>query len=172
MPTESRTLTFALDEHTVALAAEALRGEADRRRRAGVKLSAELNAQKRDGTLVGDIRTGAVQVVGVLAEADSLTEAAELLTVAWDAGKPPRRSSRRRDASAVATPAGPDEPSAGDDDDVDDGTLDLGEEARTEGDATVLDHGDDPDVAAARAALGGGEPAAVAPAAPPTVPGT
>lgn len=170
MPTasEPRILSLPLDEHTCGLAAEALRGEADRRRRAGIKLSGELADAKRGGA---DIRTGAMQVVNVLAEADALAAAAEGLDAAWEAGKPAKRGRRRSSAAASADPlpsAEPAAPSGGDDDDEsEDDELDE-DTVRQEGGATVLDHGTDPDVAAAVALLGGSAPppAAVAPAAP------
>lgn len=75
-----RSVTLELDERTALLAAEALAGEADRRRRAGVRLSGELAAEKAAGA---DIRTKALSVVDVLGEADALEQAAEELASAW-----------------------------------------------------------------------------------------
>lgn len=174
----TRALKLDLDEHTALLSAEALRGEADRRRRAGIKLSGELADAKRGGA---DIRTGAMQVVAVLAEADALSEAADQLATAWEVGKPKGRGGRRAGPPADPSPPAAADPSGGDDDDE----LDEEEEPdppanpddpapHEEGGATVLNHADDPDVAAALTALGlGGAPAAVAPAGPtppPTLP--
>lgn len=172
---ESRTLTLSLDDHTVELAAEALRGEADRRRRAGVALSSELIEAKRGGA---DIRTGAMQVVTVLAEADSLADAAERLAASWEEGKPPRTRGRAKARTETSPPAATDA-SSGDDEDLSDLDLDSdeelddGDEVTTAPDgSTQIAHVDDPDVAAAREALGldQGAPAAVAPAAPATAP--
>lgn len=166
MPTESRTLTLSFDERTATLAAEALRGEADRRRRAGLTVSAELSEAKIGGA---DIRSGALQVVATLAEADRLASAAEALDAAWEVGKPAGPAKRTRRGP---TPP-PTETSAGDDDDetdaLDDDTLEKLAAAAGVGPdgATVVEHTDDPDIAAAREALGlVGDPAAVAPAAP------
>lgn len=145
-PASARTLTLELDEHTAALASEALRGEADRRRRAAQTVSAELTEKKRaDGT---DIRGGAVQVVNTLAEADALLEAADQLTDAWAAAEAKK---------AARKPRAP-KPSAGDDDD---GGGDLAERiadaelaaaARAElglaGDAVPRDGDDDDDLVA------------------------
>lgn len=142
MPTASaRTLTLSLDDHTVELAAEALRGEADRRRRTGIKLSGELAAARRDDG--ADIRTGALQVVNVLADADALGEAAEQIAAAWDAGKPPAKAKRRRPSTSDATPPAP--PAVDDDDENEEEDLDLGSGEVIVGDA---------EIAAAREALG------------------
>lgn len=171
MPPESRTLTLALDDHTVALAAEALRGEADRRRRAGIALSAELTEKKRNEG--ADIRTASGQVVAVLAEAASLAAAADQLSDAWEAGKPAKRVPSKRAAKPVtvdqepATP-GPDAPDV--DDELDElNELDLIDPESLPDGSTVTAHDDDPDVLAARAQLlGDGPPVAVAPAIPTT----
>lgn len=160
----TRTLTLELDERTALLAAEGLRGEADRRRRVAVKISAELAEAKR--TEKADIRTGAMQVVETLADADALAAAAEALSTAWDTGRPKGERKRRRTRAA-----GEPEPSPGDDDNGgdDDDEHDEDDEAKAtqrEDGATVLEHDDDPDVAAARALLdpgSAGPPAAVAP---------
>lgn len=149
-PASARTLTLELDEHTAALASEALRGEADRRRRAAQTVSAELTEKKRtDGT---DIRGGAVQVVNTLAEADALLEAADQLTDAWAAAEAKK---------AARKPRAP-KPSAGDDDDGDElaqriADAELAAAARKElGVAPDVDEDDD----------GPGDDDLVAPAAP------
>lgn len=102
-----RSVTLELDERTALLAAEALAGEADRRRRAGVRLSGELAAEKAAGA---DIRTKALSVVDVLGEADALEQAAEELTTAWghaeqlegDFGEPPAGTLVDPDAALAA----------------------------------------------------------------------
>lgn len=132
MPTtDTRPITLELDEHAVVIAAEALRAEADRHRRTGVTLSAELMEKKRAGT---DVRSGGLQVMQVLADGDALADVADRLVDAWETAKPKTR--RRR------PPATPPTPPADDDPDPDP-------------DATLAGLGpdDDPDVAAARAAL-------------------
>lgn len=141
-----RTLELDIDAHSLNLATEALRGEADRRRRAAMTVSAELADARRAGN---DVRTGALNVVDTLAEADALTQVAAQLADLWgdnetDEPAPRRRRSR---AKAAGTPVVPPAEGGGE----------------GEGDATVLDHTDDPDVAAARAELAaGGPPAEVA----------
>lgn len=65
----------------VTLAAEALRGDADRRVRAAVVAAAELMADAS----VKDKRTGALRIVGLLAEAAELRRVADSLV----AGGPP-----------------------------------------------------------------------------------
>lgn len=162
MPTAStRTLTLELDEHTAALAAEALRGDADRRRRAGQTFSAELMAKKRDDGI--DIRSGALHVVNSLAEADALAAAADQLATAWEAADP-------------TVPRRPVPPRAGEEDDDDEPDGDLEQRiadaealAANGGDdgATVIEHGDDPDVEEARRILAGAGPVA---SAAPTLP--
>lgn len=78
-----RRVTLALDERTAILAAQALHDEADRRRRAGVKLSGELAVEKEAGV---DIRTKALTVVDVLGEADAIGEFAVSLLLEWATG--------------------------------------------------------------------------------------
>jgi hypothetical protein len=162
MPPELRTLSLELDERTALLAAEALRGEADRRRRVAQKISAELAEAKRSDR--ADIRTGAMQVVETLADADALAAAAETLTAAWDAGRP--KGSRKK-APKPSTPAAGDA-SPGDDDDEPDDPENPDDAPKVNADgSTVLAHDDDPDVAAARAALAGEHPLDPALVAPP-----
>jgi hypothetical protein len=185
MPPELRTLSLELDERTALLAAEALRGEADRRRRVAQKISAELAEAKRSDR--ADIRTGAMQVVETLADADALAAAAETLTAAWDAGRP--KGSRKK-APKPSTPAAGDASPGDDDDELDDPAApptvnadgstvlehnDEPDDPENPDDApkvnadgsTVLAHDDDPDVAAARAALAGEHPLDPALVAPP-----
>jgi hypothetical protein len=120
-------IELAAERRSFELAAEALRGEADRRRRAAVKFSGELEADLLSGR-VKDIRTGALQVVKTLAEADALGAIAGQLDAALVDDD---------DGSPAPSPA-----AAGD-----------GSEPEP-GEPPIPDPSADPDVARAREALG------------------
>lgn len=69
------------DEERRKLVADALTGEADRRIRAGVTAAAELEQERTGGK---DIRTSAVRIVRLLAEAAALREQAAAMTAGDD----------------------------------------------------------------------------------------
>lgn len=137
-PPERRTIDgLELDASIFDLAVGALRSEAERRRRAGVKISGELTSERR--RTGGDVRAGALRVIEILAEADGLERAAADLTLAWDEAAGTARTPDPAELDLEASP-----PAADDADDPE---------------VTELDDAPGPDaedtlVAEARAALG------------------
>lgn len=120
-PIEHRELIVTMDTTTKDLAAGALRGEADRRRRAGVKISGELDADRRAGV---DVRSGALRVVEILAEADGLEVAATAIEAAWDEATP--LPEPPAPAPADTPPGDPPDPDAQVDADVAAARVELG----------------------------------------------
>lgn len=85
-PAETRRLSIDIDGRSVDAAAAALGEAVARRRGVAVALSGELEADRLGGA---DVRTGALQVVKVLGEADALATVASLLEAGWDAALAP-----------------------------------------------------------------------------------
>lgn len=132
-----RRFVVNLDAAVVDLAASELRAAADRHRRAAVTLSGELEAKR---VIEGaDIRTGALQVIRVLADADSLIRAAEQLENGYSA---PTASPALEERVRLAE--------LGIDLEDEEGEVEGGERVGPDG----VDHAEDPDVEAARAVLG------------------
>lgn len=98
MPDPVVYVSLSGEAHTLEIAAEALRSEADRRLRVAVKFSGELEADRLSGK-VKDVRQGAVQVQRTLAEADALQSVASQLEQQLQNGAGP--------ASPVAPAAAP-----------------------------------------------------------------
>lgn len=132
-----RNVALDVDNATLDLAVAELREAADRRHRVAERLSGELTASKRADAKL-DIRTGATHVVRTLGEADDLRALAEQLHAARRGLPTPRRSAA---AAEPPTPVADEEPSPLEHDDDDDHDGEVPDPA-------------DPDIAAARRALG------------------